>query len=195
MDGTLQDLTKITGRWREFTAEYRDISSLARYAASLMKILSFRSGSGEVESALTEFIGKLRRKMGAGGIYSNPGAMIDTIEHHWNGLFFCYDDPRIPRTDNGLEITIRHNKISYRRISGMQSRDSFMAQYGRSSFLIPPDVSRDQFITTTMDVERNAYMKRWKEFNSRRNVQSLMRTARNDYGSALRSLENSWLLL
>ena len=145
---------KITGRWREFTAEYRDVSSLARYAASLMKILSSRAGSDKVKATLAEFIGKLRRKMGDGGIFSNPGAMVDTIEHHWNGLFFCYDDPRIPRTDNGLEITIRHNKTSYRRISGMQSWDSFMAQYGRSSSLIPPDVSGDQFITMTMDVDR-----------------------------------------
>ena len=194
-DHELQNLMKITGRWREFAAEYRDVASLARYAASLMKILSSRSGSDKVRAALAEFIGKLRRKMGDGGIFSNLGAMVDTIEHHWNGLFFCYDDPRIPRTDNGLEITIRHNKTSYRRISGMQSWDSFMAQYGRSSFLIPPDVSRDQFITMTMDIDRNAYMKRWKEFNSSRKVQSLMRTARNDYTSALRSLENRWTSL
>lgn len=151
-DHELQKLMKITGRWREFTAEYRDVSLLARYVASLMKILSSSSGSDKVKATLAELIEKLRRKMGDGWIYGNLGAMVDTIEHHWNGLFFCYDDPRIPRTDNGLEITIRHNKTSYRRISCMQSWDSFMAQYGKGSFFIPSDVS--------MDADRRAYIKR-----------------------------------
>ena len=87
---------------------------------------------------------------------------------------------------------IRHQKTSYRRMTGMRSWDSHIAQYGRSNFLIPPDVSRDDLITMAGDVDRREYMKRWKEFLSRKRVQSLMRTARGDYASSLRVLEESW---
>ena len=53
-------------------------------------------------------------------------------------------------------------------------------------------MTRDELVTMTGDVDRKEYMKRWKEFKSRKGVQSLMRTAGNDYASSLRSLEQVW---
>ena len=191
-DRDLERLVKITGRWREFIQRYRDIASLAGYSYDIRRMLSMKTPSGVVMERMGDFLSSLKAKEPEGGIYSSLRAMIDAIEHHWDGLFYCFDDPRIPRTDNGMEITIRHEKTSYRRMTGMRSWDSYIAQYGRSSFLIPPDVSRDNLIAMAGDVDRKAYMKRWKEFRSRSSVQSLMRTARNDYTSSLRSLEEAW---
>ena len=191
-DRDLERLMKITGKWREFIRGYRDIASLVGYANKLRRILSMNTSSGEARKRLGDFLSSIRAKESVGGLYSSLGAMIDAIEHHWDGLFFCYDDPRIPRTDNGLEITIRHEKTSYRRMTGMRSWDSYIAQYGRSTYLIPPDVTRDELVTMAGDVDRKEYMKRWKEFKSRRGVQSLMRTAGNDYTSSLRALERVW---
>lgn len=191
-DMDLVRLERIASRWEEFKPRYRDLSSLASYAIRLRGILSSVSPSPKVKQSLQRFIEEIRVKESRGGVYSSLGAMIDTIENHWDGLFFCFDDDRIPRTDNGLEITIRHVKTGYRRMSGMRSWDSFVAQYGRSSFMIPPDVSRDALITMTRRVDRGEYSKRWKEFNSRRRTLSLMRTARTDYASSLKYLEDSW---
>ena len=191
-DRDLERLVKITGKWREFIQRYRDIGSLAGYSNELRRILSMNTSSGEARKRLGDFLSSIRAKESEGGLYSSLGAMIDAIEHHWDGLFFCYDDPRIPRTDNGLEITIRHEKTSYRRMTGMRSWDSYIAQYGRSTYLIPPDVTRDELVTMAGDVDRKEYMKRWKEFKSRRGVHSLMRTAGNDYTSSLRALEQFW---
>ena len=42
------------------------------------------------------------------------------------------------------------------------------------------------------DIGRREYMKRWKEFLSRKGLQSPMRTMRADYASSLRVLEESW---
>ncbi len=146
----------------------------------------------EVKRSLRSFIDEVKGKESKGGAFSYLSAMAETIENHWDELFFCFDDQRIPRTDNGLEKKIRHQKTAYCRMRSIMSWDSFIAQYGRSSFMIPPDVSKEDLITMAMNVDRDEYLKRWKEFNSRRRVQSLMRTARNDYASSLKSLEDGW---
>ncbi|MHB8395874.1 MAG: transposase [Thermoplasmataceae archaeon] len=191
-DRDLRRLASITGRWREFVRRYRDLSALVQYANSLRLILSSTSSSEDVKKSLSGFMDSVRAKIREGGIWSDLDPMVETLENHWDGLFFCYDDPRIPRTDNGLEITIRRIKTGYRRVSGFQSWDSFMAQYGRSTFMIPPSVSREQLIEMAGDVPRDQFMERWKQFNSRRGIQSLMRKGQNDYSSALKELEMGW---
>ena len=120
-------------------------------------------------------------------------AMVDTIDQHWDGLFFCHDDPRIPRTDNNLEITIRRKKSSYRRMSGFRSWDFFIATYGRSTFLIPNQASVVDLLRIEESVDRDAFRERWHEFMSRKRTQTLMRKASKDYDAALRKAERSWL--
>ncbi|MCL4334158.1 MAG: hypothetical protein M1290_00845 [Candidatus Thermoplasmatota archaeon] len=44
----------------------------------------------------------------------------------------------------------------------------------------------------TENVERQAFTKRWKEFNARKKTQSLMRTASSNYSMALKNIENRW---
>ena len=191
-DRDLRRLVSITGRWREFVGRYKDLSALVRYVSSMRSILSSTSRSVKVKASLSAFMDSLRVKIREGGIWSDLVPMVETIENHWDGLFFCYDDPRIPRTDNGLEITIRRVKTGYRRMSGFRSWDSFIAQYGRSSFMIPPHTSREHFIEMAGDVPRDQFRKRWMQFNSRRRRQSLMRKGQNDYASALKELETGW---
>ena len=45
-------------------------------------------------------------------------------------------------------------------MTGTRSWDSYIAQYGRSTYLIPPDVTRDELVTMAGDVDRKEYMKR-----------------------------------
>ncbi|MCL4334157.1 MAG: hypothetical protein M1290_00840 [Candidatus Thermoplasmatota archaeon] len=109
-DRDLERFGNITGRWREFSVLYRMLSSLASYAMRLMDILNSGSSSLPVMKSPSDFIHEVREKIACGGICSSLNAMVETIENHWGGLFFCDDDDRIPRTDNGLKVTIRHNK-------------------------------------------------------------------------------------
>lgn len=192
-DSDLRKLSGITGRWREFIGDYRKVSDLAVYANRLRETLASESSSDEVKRTLTAFLENIRRKIREGGIWSNLTAMADTIENHWDGLFFCYDDKRIPRTDNNLEITIRHNKTSYRRMSGFRSWDSFIAQYGRSTFLIP-HASRNELVEMEEKVSREAFSDRWREFTSRKKCQALMRKASTGYNAALKTIESRWRL-
>ncbi|MGC8505222.1 MAG: hypothetical protein ACP5NK_00720 [Thermoplasmata archaeon] len=184
---------RITCRWREFRDQYHAIASLVRYANRLRGILDSGSPSEDVIKSLEDFLETVKAKIAEGGIYSDLTAMVDTIEHHWDGLFFCYDDKKIPRTDNGLEITIRHNKAGYRRMSGFRSWDGFIANYGKSTFMIPQDVSRATLIEMTENVDRKAFVERWKDFGSRKRVQSLMRKASKGYNAALWAIEKRWV--
>ena len=167
-DRDLRRLSSITGRWREFTADYGNIRSLVKYVDRLRDILASEGSSDTVKLELREFIESTRAKTKAGGIWSSLKAMVDTIDHHWDGLFFCYDDPRIPRTDNNLEITIRRKKSSYRRMSGFRSWDFFIATYGRSTFLIPDQASVVDLLRIEESVDRDAFRERWHEFMSRK---------------------------
>ena len=192
-DRDLVRISRITCRWREFRNQYHAIASLVQYANKLRGILDPESSSEGVKRSLEVFLETVKGKILEGGIYSNLTAMVETVEHHWDGLFFCYDDRRIPRTDNNLEITIRHNKTGYRRMSGFRSWDGFIANYGKSTFMIPQDVSRATLIEMTENVDRKAFRERWKDFGSRKRVQSLMRKASKGYNAALWEIEERWV--
>lgn len=191
-DKDLEKLSGITERWREFLPSYRNLRSLWLYAHKLRRILGSEASSDCVKGKIAGFLEEIGERITEGGIYLALNAMKDTIEHHYEGLFFCYDDPRIPMTDNGLEITIRHNKTGYRRISGYRSWDSFIANYGKSTFMIPENTDRNTLIEMADDVQRRTFMKRWKEYNERRREQSLMRSASRNYCGALKNMESLW---
>ncbi len=55
---------------------------------------------------------------------------VRVLRSHWWGLFFCYDDDRIPRTNNGMESFIGSKKQAYRRITGRQHWGRYIVRFG-----------------------------------------------------------------
>jgi hypothetical protein len=114
------------------------------------------------------------------------------IESHAAGLFACYDDPRIPRTNNQMEVTIRRVKMDYRRASGRRSWSDFVAQYGRSVFMIPRGATREELEGWVEGTSREAFEARWAEFEQRRERFKGLRKAARDFPGVLRDVEEMW---
>ena len=49
--------------------------------------------------------------------YEILGAWCNKTDNYWPGLFHCYSDPRIPGTNNGMEIFIKEIKQLERHLS------------------------------------------------------------------------------
>jgi hypothetical protein len=81
-DKDLRRLSSITGRWREFSADYRNMCCLVRYVNRLREILTSMCSSDSVKRDLREFIESVNAMLETGGIWSSLKAMVDTIEHH-----------------------------------------------------------------------------------------------------------------
>src|SRR5437764_5293644 len=47
-------------------------------------------------------------------------------------LFYCYDIPKLPRTNNDMERSIRGLKTRYRRVSGRKNWNAYLLRYGQS---------------------------------------------------------------
>ena len=193
-DVELARLARITSRWQELLPRYRKVSRLVRYARELSAILASQDSAEEVEARLQAFLKKVKERAGKRGgrdvtVFRN---MAKILESHWEGLFHCYRDKRIPRTNNGLEITIRRVKMSYRRMTGRRSWDDFIASYGRSVFLLPPDVSKATLVEWAERADRIAFEHRWKELRARRIRSTIMHRAAVDFSEALRDLEKEW---
>lgn len=189
-DPDLARLAKLTARWTLVLPLYERVARLAAYAKELSSIFDSQDTAAAVEQNLRAFVERV--KAVAGEDAEALQVMVKILESHWSGLFHCYRDPRIPRTDNGLEITIRRVKMSYRRMSGRKSWDGFIVGYGRSVFLLPPDASREALLEWAEEVDRKAFEARWQEFESRRGRLRVMRAAAKDFGGALGELEKAW---
>jgi len=48
------------------------------------------------------------------------------IETAWKGLFHCYEDRRIPRTNNGMEDFVKRLRSLWRRITGCSVMDEWI---------------------------------------------------------------------
>jgi hypothetical protein len=193
-DVELARLARITSRWKDLLTRYRKVSRLAGYARELSAILASQDKEEVVEARLQAFLKEVKERSGKRGgrdvtVFRN---MAKILESHWGGLFHCYCDKRIPRTNNGLEVTIRRVKMSYRRMTGRRSWDDYIASYGRSVFMLPPDVSKVTLVEWAERADRIAFEQRWKELRARRSRSTIVHRAGTDFRGALRDLEKEW---
>jgi hypothetical protein len=56
--------------------------------------------------------------------------LVTVLRRLGAGLYYCYDVPGLPRTDNGLEQFYRRVKAGERRITGHKRADSFVVRVG-----------------------------------------------------------------
>lgn len=56
--------------------------------------------------------------------------MVTLLRRLGDHLYYCYDVPGVPRTNNDLEHFYRHLKCSERRITGHKRSDTFVVRLG-----------------------------------------------------------------
>lgn len=82
-----------------------------------------------------------------------------TFRNRWWGLFTCYQVAGLPRTNNELEIFMRHLKTNQRRITGRKAVHDFILRYGRCAAFVDGAENREQLQTRLDQVPYDAFVK------------------------------------
>jgi hypothetical protein len=83
-----------------------------------------------VEAALTDLTKGLTAGSYPDWLQPALSHLVTVLRRLGDGLYYCYDVPGLPRTDNELEHFYRHVKASERRITGRKRSDSFVVRMG-----------------------------------------------------------------
>ena len=89
----------------------------------LRRVLEKGGSRKKVESRVRECVDLFREKSESDVRYRK---VVKQIESAWRGLFHCYDDESIPRTNNDLENLIRRLRSLWRRTTGCNVMDEWI---------------------------------------------------------------------
>jgi hypothetical protein len=90
----------------------------------------------EVRRRLASLLGAMsRHRRRAGDLQGAIGHFVKVSRSYWPGLFHCYDDPELPRTNNALEQQFGSYRWHERRITGRKVASPAMVQRGQVRIL------------------------------------------------------------
>lgn len=108
------------------------------------------------------------------------------------GLFFCYDDPRIPRTNNGMERYIQTLKRQRRRITGRKATADYLTRHGPYLIFDDPHETAEEVLARFRDVPYERFRRERERFQEAHAVQSRIRSFRRDPEGFLQRAETLW---
>ena len=109
-DARIKSLVK---RLKEY---YRDFQKLRQ-------ALESQGSRAEVEARVKRYMNLFKRRGRRDVRYLK---VVGQIESVWEGLFHCYDDSKIPRTNNDLENFVKRLRGLWRRITGCNVMDEWI---------------------------------------------------------------------
>lgn len=132
-DAALARLQRITGCWREFETDATRVRFLFRFVWKLAHILDAEYPSYQARMQLGRYLAEVERAIEGTEDALASDALKElgrVLRSHWWGLFPCYDDERIPRTNNGMESLIGSKKQAFRRITGRRHWGRYIVRFG-----------------------------------------------------------------
>lgn len=121
---------KITLRIREFSGSYEKVKEIYSLIWKIARILSKDGNSKKIAQTLGGFLGYLSRLTQSEQIGEAAKHIIKWTRIFWKGLFTCYDNPILPKTNNDLERRINRTKRTPRKITGIKSTHRSIIRYG-----------------------------------------------------------------
>lgn len=119
----LAALTAVTSSYSRALAEVLALQvGVIRHIAHILKM---ESSSRQVKRVLRAYLNQLERGVPPEERHSSWGPFVQHVrkvsDSFWKGLFHCYDEPRIPRTNNSLEQFFNVLKRHQRKVTGQKS--------------------------------------------------------------------------
>lgn len=130
--------------------------------------------------------------------YTKPddAPMVDNLLRYtkgfWNGLFTCYDEYHLPRTNNDLEQFFRQTKANHRRITGLRNWNTYIQRNGELIVLIRDALGQEHIESRLRSVGYAAYKKYNLAWRSRLNEHVERRRFNRDPKAYLATLEHEW---
>ena len=131
---------KIINRVRtDFAAVQTQICTGYQWIRDVETILADypRAGDGErppsqqVAAKLDAYLLQLTEQSGLhGDVATWRDHFVSAMRRFWPGLFYCYDQPLVPRTNNEIEIFYNQLKRQRRRNTGRKGTQDYLVRYG-----------------------------------------------------------------
>jgi hypothetical protein len=145
-----------------------------------------------VRRRLSGLLGAMaRHKEKAGRLAGAVGHFLKVSKSYWPGLFHCYDDEGVPRTNNALEQLFGSQRYHERRAGGRKSGSPSLVLRGPAR-LIAAVATRQRGAFTAEDLagaDRAEWAKLRQELDVRRKRRTERRRFRRDPEGYLRDLE------
>jgi hypothetical protein len=162
-------------------------------AAALLENVAGRTGAA-VKASYRGVLGAMARHAErAGNLRGALGNFRKVTRSYWSGLFHCYDEADLPRTDNDLEQLFGAHRYHERRCSGRKVASPGLVV--RGSVRLPAAVATRLRGEVRGEDLAPSDPDAWRELRAglerRRAVRALGRRFRRDPAKYLQELENS----
>lgn len=108
------------------------------------------------------------------------------------GLFNCYEEPAIPRTDNGLEQYIGALKRQRRRTTGHKTVANYITRHGPYAVFYDPEETIEETLTRFRQVSIKEFLEERERFRATQAGQRQIRSFRRNPDGYLHHLELLW---
>lgn len=192
---------QLTQRRHRWTVRYQRLRRQQDWILGLAEILDVpRTRQGwwtqagvEVAQTVDQFLTGL---VALKPYYPEDAAVIDHIAQRteaWApGLFHCYEEPAIPRTDNGLEHYIGALKRQRRRITGRKKVADYITRHGPYAVFYDPTEPPAETLARFRRVSAAEFQREWACFQAAQTGQRQIRSFRRDPDGYLQRLEHLW---
>jgi hypothetical protein len=120
------------------------------------------------------------------------GNVLQYTRGFWKGLFTCYDEYHLPRTNNDLEQFFRRTKADHRRITGLRNWNTYIQRNGEMIVLVSDALGQGHIVERLRSVDYPTYKERKAEWDSRLNECVERRRFNRDPETYLAKLEKEW---
>jgi hypothetical protein len=110
----------------------------------------------------------------------------------WRGLFTCYDEYYIPRTNNDLEQFFRRTKACHRRITGLRNWNTYIVRNGEMIVLVDDALRQEHVISRLRSVSFSDYKARKAQWDQRLSGVVLRKKFNRNTDAYLKDLEQKW---
>jgi hypothetical protein len=200
-DPVLEAIQTLTQRRHQWDQTYQRLRRRQELVLGLAGILDVpRTSQGwythpgvEVAQEVEQFLdGLATLKLECPADASFIDHVIRRTEDWAPGLFFCYDEPAIPRTNNGLEQYNGTLKRHRRRITGRKATADYLTRHGPYVVFFDPDESAEQVLARFRQVSATQFRQERACFNAADACQRRIRSFRRDADGFLQRAQTLW---
>jgi hypothetical protein len=193
LKGIYRGLTGLVGD-RGIRAKIRDIAALNKDFAELRRVLEESQSAEEAKQGFSRLKNRFRRKAKIGGEKSrNYRRMVRQMTSWEWGLFHCYDDQRIPRTNNDMEHVVKRLRRGWKRTTGLVNMDEYLLYHApytiyllnfRLGYLVELGIEADPY-DAVKEVSQDKYRAALKDVKRRKELDVFRKRANKDIATAL----------
>lgn len=183
---------KITRRIHEFSEIYKKVKEGYSLIWKIAKILSRDGNSKKIAQTLGGFLGYLSKLTHSEQIGEVAKHIIKWTHIFWKGLFTCYDNPILPKTNNDLEQRINRTKRTPRKISGRKSTHNSIIRYGDQLVYVEDVLKIPNFCERVALLSEEEILLELKKNRLRTNQYRKKHRAKHHLKEFLRETEKYW---